>query len=109
MKLDLNFNGTGHGKYGLINNRSLSLFDEGDAAHKAIELLESLGILEWGPCGTESEFFVIKLRDVNARAALEACSRSAAAQPDEDLELAVDVTELAERSGGFSPFCKKPD
>ncbi|MGR4927372.1 hypothetical protein ACIPUD_11250 [Bradyrhizobium sp. CAR08] len=125
MKLDRNINGTGRGKYGLINNRKLLEIivpprvdgESNDASmvklrrerqvRDAIDLLESLGILDWGLAGTDSEFFVIKLRDENAQGVLARYASNAMRAGDSDL--ASDVFDLAARSGLYSPFCKKPD
>jgi hypothetical protein len=118
MKLDRNVNGTGHGKYGLINNRrrlSVGLTKHVSAADEArfkeieaaIAILEAHQIIEWGEPRTEGEFFVIKLRDVNARAAIDAYADSADSYGAQ--EYARDVAALALRAGPASPFCKKPD
>lgn len=64
-------------------------------------------VIELGKPGSDDEFFVIKLQDVNAPAALEAYAKSAWLNGDE--EFARDVTELALRSGPNHPKCKKPD
>lgn len=74
MKLDRNINGTGRGKYGLIKTRAiqeLKALADGHSpnaataqlrmnlyieATSAIAKLEDLGVLDWGPEGTESEF-----------------------------------------------------
>lgn len=124
MKLDRNINGTGRGKYGLVNHRRLfevispvREFADGNEAsmiklrlamkvRSAIKLLEDAGIIDWGDEGTASEFFVIKLRDENASHALEAYANMARI---DDEELGADVQELAMRAGSHSPFCKKPD
>jgi hypothetical protein len=117
MKLDRNINGTGRGKYGLINHRRLlsvkrvrhiSAADEAKAKaiEAAIELLETNAILDWGDPGTEGEFFVIKLRDEHAQGALRQYSIDARYT---DQDYAHDVADLARRAGADSPFCKKPD
>ena len=59
-----------------------------------------------GPGGT-NEHFVIMLKDKYARAALLAYA--AAAQEDGAKEYAIDVMELANRSGPMHPNCKEPD
>jgi hypothetical protein len=86
MKLDRNVNANGSGKYALINLRNNKV--------------------EWGFTGQPDEFFVIKLKDKNARIALLAYADSVAC---DDPEFAKEVRELADRSGSFSPYCKKPD
>jgi hypothetical protein len=116
MKLDRNINGNGSGKYGLIKNRRLAqirAWDGGDgeiadqqAVEDALSLLECVGLVEWGYPNTESEFFVIKLRDRFAHSALTAYVITASFA---DPEYAKDVRELADRSGLYSSFCKIPD
>lgn len=86
MKLDRNLNPDGKGKYALINLRTNKI--------------------EFGRIDTEDEFFVIKLRDRNARAALLAYATEIDAR---DPEFAAEVVQLAERSGTQSRFCKDPD
>jgi len=109
MKLDRNINGTGRGKYGLINNRKLSeLIGPNDKAAKAaIAFLEHFGIIEWGEPGTEGEFFVIKLRDEFAEPALFGYAKGA--HNGGEVAYASEVAQLALRAGRHSPFCKKPD
>ncbi|MEY9157080.1 hypothetical protein [Bradyrhizobium japonicum] len=126
MKLDRNLNGDGRGKYGLVNNRELiKRADEAKACVaaggtpseseleamkvvNAVSFLEAMGVIDWGEEGTESEFFVIKLRDRHAHKALSAYSRSVSDHTD-DVEYAEEVLTLAHRSGPYSPFCKSPD
>jgi hypothetical protein len=86
MKLDRNVNKDGLGKYALINLRTNKI--------------------EWGRAGEEDEFFVIKLKDVNAHAALRAYAKAARVF---DSEFADEIDALAERSGVRSPFAKVPD
>ena len=125
MKLDRNINGTGRGKYGLIKTRTLmdvimTVREEGDdndasmvklklamKVRSAIELLEEAGILDWGLAGTESAFFVIKLKDAYAGGALH--TYASYAVRDGQVEYGRDVMDLAKRSGEFHPNCKKPD
>jgi hypothetical protein len=129
MKLDRNINGTGRGKYGLVNNRKLQeylavlpggaksgmprsveeeeLEFEAMKIHNAVRFLEDMGILDWGLEGTASEFFVVKLRDQHAEDALTAYARSAL--NGGDVEYYHDVRALSDRAGIFSPFCKKPE
>lgn len=121
----------GHGKYGLINNRLLSEIVEagkvvaGTPAGEvrpecqvaynrardvltAISMLEELGILDWGPAGTESEFFVMKLRDRYAGAGLRGYM-DAVQYLGGDREYFDDLRTLEQHAGQNSPFCKKPD
>lgn len=121
MKLDRNVNGTGRGKYGLVYNRRLKeiigpIGDSRNAANmdevnamkvrEAIKLLEEEGVITWGLPNTESEFFVIKLRDRFAHVALVAYAQVAHWI---DAEYAKDVRELADRAGPYSKFYKAPD
>lgn len=62
--------------------------------------------IEHGLPGTENEFFVIKLKDMHARAALEAYANSI---KHDDPEFASEVRSLAMRSGANHPNCKQPD
>jgi len=86
VKLDRNVNTTGLGKYALINLRTNSV--------------------EWGRAGEPDEFFVIKLRDRHARAALLAYAESMSSA---DPEFADEVHNLADRASMLNPFCKEPD
>lgn len=116
MKLDRKINGSGGGKYGLVRNRRLAeirAWSGGDgeiayqlAVEEAVALLERAGVIEWGYPEAESEFFVVKLRDKYAHAALYSYYRLARF---DDVEYAEDIHELAFRSGPYSKFCKMPD
>ena len=115
MKLDRNI--AGRGKYALLRLRRLAqieAWDGGDgealdrqAALDAVALLERAGVIDWGYPNTDSEFFVIRLKDKFAARALAAYA--ADAREGGDVEYARDVAELALRAGGNSPWCKKPD
>jgi hypothetical protein len=85
MKLDRNVNDDGKGKYSLINNRT------GETQHGDTP---------------EDEFFVIKLKDKYAQAALVSYANAAA---QDDTEYANEVMEMATRSGPAHPLCKMPD
>lgn len=113
MKLDRNSNSDHHGKYALLKVRRLNEFRSdgpfGEIAPNiaaALKVLEDAGALEWGDNGTESEFFVIKLRDQFAAEGLEAYANEAGRF---DPEYADEVRTLADRAGPNSPFCKRPD
>lgn len=98
----------GKQKYGLIKVRELSKFMPGaatDRLYDALKLLESAGIVDWGAT-PETEFFVIRLKDSNAAAALYHYAKSAFL---DDNEYARDVMDLAKRSGPSHPNCRKPD
>lgn len=110
MKLDRNIDG-GHGnKYCLIKNRELEQLRDKDGyfpervADALLTLVEA-GVIDWG-CTPETEFFVIRLKDRNAGAAL---AGYAAKAREDDPEYAFEIADLADRSGENHPFCKKPD
>lgn len=126
MKLDRNISADGSGKYALLKLRRLRelrrVNRRRDARlleiEAAIKTLEKAGILDWGIAGTESEFFVMRLRDIYAGNGLEAYAAAAAKdaqqEPDEKkskskYQWAIQVTRLAERAGTLSAFCKEPD
>lgn len=88
MKLDRNVNENGTGKYALLNLRSNKI--------------------EWGAPCTEEEFFVIKLKDRYAQAALNAYVKDVIDCGD-DPEWAAEVQRLADRSSEDNPWCKQPD
>lgn len=114
MKLDRNLEeNEGRGKYAILKLRQLELCREQTTfggftprIQAAISVLEENGILDWGTVGTDSEFFLIRLKDKYALPALEAY---AAAAEEDDFEWATEVRELAKRSGPYSQWCKKPD
>ena len=106
MKMDRNLNEDGLGKYALINLRRLSLQGRTPEVENALQVLKKAGVLELGCVGDEDEFFPIKLKDINAKAAL--CAYAASAEKT-DLEWAKEVREMAERAGENSRFCKIPD
>lgn len=117
MKLDRNIEGNdGRGKYAILKLRKLAVYDDQKtfgglppAIEKALTLLANEGILDWGEAETESEFFLIKLRDKHARSALLAYAGSVLESVDGDEEYANEVRELASRAGPMSPYCKAPD
>lgn len=86
MKLRRNTTANGDGKYSLYN-RAKGIFDPDQNK------------------GGENEFFVIKLKDVHAPAALEAY---AASIEGADSEFAAEVRELAEVARNH-PHRKQPD
>ena len=67
---------------------------------------EKNGRVEHGLPHTEEEFFVLKLKDKNARPALLAYAES---MRETDPEFADEVEDLAFRSGKDSLWCKDPD
>lgn len=84
MKLDRNINADGKGKYALINLRTNKI--------------------EWGD-SEDDEFFVIKLKDKHAAAALRAYAGSVYC---DDEEFAKEIDELVERAYKHK-FKKSPD
>jgi hypothetical protein len=114
MKLDRNIDGNqGRGKYAILKLRNIDAPRDTSAyanyaprIQEALKLLEEVGILDWGEAGTESEFFLMRLKDVFSTDGLLAYS---AAAKQVDPEYATEVFELAMRSGTHSPFCKLPD
>jgi len=115
MKLDRNINEDGLGKYAILNLRRLGSFIDpadpfanvAEPIATALKTLEKAGILDWGRQGSESEFFVIKLKDCYAQNALSAYATTAAL--DGEKEYSEEIRALAYRAGPASPFCKKPD
>lgn len=114
MKLDRHINGDGLGKYAVINMRKLSLCETSDspfhrwtpAIEDALRVLEEAGALEWGRVGEQDEFFLVKLKDINAPGALTGYAYAAAAT---DKEWAEEVRSMLPRAGANNPFCKAPD
>lgn len=104
MKLDRNINPTGKGKYAVINMRKID-GDPRTPQELAAAILANPESVEWGATGSEDEFFLIKLKDRHAVAALSAYSESAAV---DDVEYADQVRELA-NAALASPFRKRPD
>ena len=113
MKLDRNLeDNEGRGKYAVLLLRKLSDYEAGTFGIlpkelvEAIKTLERYELIDWGRQGTESEFFLLRLKDEYALPALEAY---AGAIEEHDFEFATEVRELARRSGPYSQWCKKPD
>lgn len=105
MKLDRNLNPTGKGKYALINLRKIPGDPRTpDALADAIKV--NTQAIEFGIAGEPDEFWLIKLKDKYAAAALAAYADAAQA---DDPEYAQQVRELVKRAGPNSPFCKTPD
>jgi hypothetical protein len=107
VKLDRNINANGRGKYALLKLRGLDNIDpkldldvEG-----AIDTLEAAGILDWGNT-IDSEFMVIRLKDINAQPALRAYAGHAR---QFDPEYSNEIMEMADRSGVSHLNCKQPD
>ena len=114
MKLYRNQDGrNGIGKFALIRMDKLPTYKpetpakpSAHAVGAALGILEAAGLVEHGQPNTENEFFVLKLKDVNAREALESYA-SAAWLTDKELSREVDA--LSDRAGNKSKWCKRPD
>jgi hypothetical protein len=116
MKLDRDASDIGMGKYGIVNVRRLKeIFkkltdsrtrDSSTAVEDAFKTLSNAGVITLGTSHSPDEFFLIKLKDKYAKAALEAYAKAAR---EDDPEYADAVQELANRSGASNPYCKKPD
>lgn len=111
MKMDRNENQDGTGKYAVVNLRKFKAMpedsDERREVRIALEALQLAGVLEWGCVGEPDEFFLIKLKDINAEHALIAYADEASHNGDK--EFAGEVYDMARRSGKNSPHCKVPD
>jgi hypothetical protein len=114
MKLDRNIpDNDGRGKYAIIKLRALEDCRSDETFHtyspeieRALKTLQAVGALDWGENGTESEFFLIRLKDKYAQPALYAYAEAAVA---DDAEYANEIVDMAKRSGRASPWCKRPD
>jgi hypothetical protein len=123
MKLDRNENDDGYGKYALLSLRRWNALRAGSGAgdahiERAIKVLSANGLIDWGRVGEEDEFFVVKLRDKYAAAAIRAYTDAvmddSAKEPDparskDKAEWAIQVQTMMSRAGTLSPFCKEPD
>lgn len=115
MKLDRNDPANAkRGKYALLNLRRVTEATlpgnrpvmESVQIMDAISVLDKAGLLDWGVTGSDHEFFVLRLRDIHSKPALQAYATSIAGF---DLEFAAEVQELAKRSGYSHPNSKQPD
>ena len=113
MLLDRNHpDNEGHGKYALILVRKLDDCRSGTFGElpkdmeAALKLLTDEGIIDLGMPLTESEFFVIRLKDRFAQEALAAYAQAAF---EIDPEWSEEVHVLSGRSGLANPWCKDPD
>lgn len=105
MKLDRNSKPSGNGKYAVINLRKIP-GDPSTPQELAAAILANPECVEFGPVGSPEEFFVLKLKDKNAEAALQGYASKAL---DNDAEYAAEVAALSCRAGPHSPHCKTPD
>lgn len=114
MKLDRNIpENEGRGKYAIIKLRELEAYRSDNTFEtytskisEALKVLEKAGALDWGDVGTESEFFLIRLKDEYAHHALIAYADAA---NKDDPEYAAEIVDMANRAGPSSSWRKKPD
>ena len=115
MKLDRDINKNEKGKYALVRLRTI---EKGSEAQRLLDRLDELGVLDCGYFGQMDEFFVIKLRDKYADAAISAyvlaVMLDANRIADENeyrslVQYGLRVQELLMRSGSLSKYCKRPD
>jgi len=107
MKLDRNINPSGRGKYALVKMRELTNREiKSDfSATSAVEALAKKGIVDFG--GTpETDFFVIRLKDKYAGAALEAYADSVRKDGDNE-EYAKEIYDLALKAQAMKS--RRPD
>lgn len=110
MKLDRNTNKGGRGKYALVLMREIpephpATARQVRAIEGAIDTLNHEGCLDYGDA-PDNEFFVIRLKDKYAGAALRAYSN--AAWLDGQKEWSCEVEQLAIRAEKH-PRSKRPD
>lgn len=94
MKLDRTDNKDGKGKYALIKMREIP-GNPRTAEELAAAILENPQCVDWGARESDSEFFLLRLKDLNAAPALFAYAESAA---DTDPEWSTQVYGLAKRA-----------
>lgn len=95
----------GNGKYFVIELEKLPQRPTSVAELCAV-LEEYPEAINRGEVGSEDEFFVVKLKDVNAPAALMGYRASCQEFDCGPISL---VESLISRAGQNSPYCKKPD
>lgn len=105
MRLDRNTNPSGKGKYAVINLRKIP-GDPRNAQELAEAILANPECVEFGIAGSPDEFWLLKLKDEHAEAALYAYAGHALPK---DPEYAAEVAGLARCAGRNSLFCKTPD
>ena len=105
MKLDRNNSHEGLGKYIVTNLRKV----EGTPRtpmEVAAAILKNPECVEFGRVGEDDEFWLMNLKDLSAKPAIQAYAEAAS---KDDPEYGAEVMELTNRSGLNSPFCKFPD
>lgn len=115
MKMDRDVNTDGTGKYALIKLRNMPTGDDVLArqanaeVHAALEVLNGHGMLDWGNVHSESEFFVMRLKDKFSYRGLLGYMKAIELESEPDFEYAKAILEMVGRAGPYSPFCKLPD
>lgn len=94
--------GESSGKYAVVKLRELATNEQ----REAMQTLISGGFVSFENIGDVDEFFVVRLRDRYAQAALAAY---AAAAEIDDPEYAAEVRQLMLRAGPSHPNVKRPD
>lgn len=107
MKLVRNTTSDGSCKYALLRIDKMLKDGEFTFIQDFLEKYPELKkYIEFGEPNTEEEFFVIKLKDINSTRALTAYVLEA---DKTDPEFALEVMDLALRSGKRHTSCKQPD
>ena len=107
MKLVRNTTSDGSCKYALLRIDKMLKDGEFTFIQDFLEKYPELKkYIEFGEPNTEEEFFVIKLKDINSTRALTAYVLEA---DKTDQEFALEVMDLALRSGKRHTSCKQPD
>lgn len=104
MDLDRNVNQNGKGKYALIKLREIPGKPQ-TPEELAAAILENPQCVDWGARQSDSEFFLLRLKDKYAERALAAYANAAL---EDDKEWAMQVRALAARAG-CHPGKKVPD
>lgn len=102
MRLDRNINDDGKGKYALVLMRKV---EAGSEAAALLARLAEMGVVDWGARHSDSEFFLLRLKDKYAEPALMAYANAAA---DDDKQWATEVLAMATRAANH-PNKKTPD
>jgi hypothetical protein len=107
MRLMRNTTPDGSCKYAAVRKDKIARLNDYSrkSAEQALAVLKHLGVLEDPSINDPDEFFLIKLKDINAPAALIGYAGAAS---HTDPELARDVLEAADRSIAH-PNRKQPD
>lgn len=104
MELDRNINQDGKGKYALIKMREIP-GNPTTPEELAAAILENPQCVDWGSKGSDSEFFLLRLKDKYAEPALLAYADAAA---DEDGVWSRRIYAMADRAANH-PNKKSPD